>query len=61
MNNKKAKKSLCPRASTGNTHHGMRYAGEKLFSNANISNFLVNYKGGYNNPLEPRYIPQLAR
>lgn len=39
MNNKKAKKSFCPRASTGNTHHGMRYAGEKLFSNANISNF----------------------
>lgn len=39
MNNKKAKKSFCPRASTGNTHHGMRYAGEKLFSKANISNF----------------------
>lgn len=36
MNNKKAKKSFCPRASTGNTHHGMRYAGEKLFSNANV-------------------------
>ncbi len=37
MNNKKAKKSFCPRASTGNTHHGMRYAGEKLFSNAKIT------------------------
>jgi hypothetical protein len=39
MNNKKAKKSFCPRASTGNTHHGMRYVGEKLFSIANINVF----------------------
>ncbi len=37
MNSKKAKKSFCPRASTGNTHHGMRYAGEKFFSNANVT------------------------
>lgn len=36
MSIKKAKKSFCPRASTGNTHHGMRYVGEKLFSNTNI-------------------------
>lgn len=35
--NKKAKKSFCPRASDGNTHHEMRYAGEKLFSYANIA------------------------
>jgi len=34
---KKLKKSFCPRASTGNTHLGMRYAGSKLFSNANIT------------------------
>jgi len=31
-NNKKAKKSFCPRANTGSTHQGMRYAGSKLFS-----------------------------
>jgi len=34
--NKKAKKSFCPRASTGNTHHGMRYAGSKLFSTTKV-------------------------
>ncbi len=36
MGNKKAKKSFYPRASTGNTHHGMRYVGSKLFSCTNI-------------------------
>ena len=35
--NKKAKKSFCPRANTGNTHHGMRKADEKFFSNANVA------------------------
>jgi hypothetical protein len=42
MNNKRAKKSFCPRASTGNTHHRMRYAGEKLFSNENITKTGLN-------------------
>ena len=34
--NKKAKKSFCPRASNGDTHHGMRYVGSKLSNNINI-------------------------
>jgi hypothetical protein len=34
--NKKAKKSRRPRASTGSTHHGMRYADAKLFSSAKL-------------------------
>jgi len=34
--NKKAKKSVRPRASTGNTHHGMRYVSDKLFSLAKM-------------------------
>jgi len=38
--NKKAKKSLRPRASDGNTHHGMRYAGVKLFSSTKIQKML---------------------
>jgi hypothetical protein len=33
---KKAKKSIRPRASTGNIHQGMRFVNEKLFSIANI-------------------------
>jgi hypothetical protein len=39
--NKKAKKSFCPRASTGNTHHGMRYVGSKLFSFVNIRKIII--------------------
>ena len=39
--NKKAKKSFCPRASTGNTHHGMRYAGSKLFSDSKIHKIII--------------------
>jgi hypothetical protein len=34
--NKKAKKSIRPRASTGNTHYETRYAGVKLFSSTKI-------------------------
>jgi hypothetical protein len=34
---KKAKKSCNPRASTGSTHHGMRYAGSKPFSSTKIA------------------------
>lgn len=34
---KKAKKSFCPRASTGSTQLELRYAGSKPFSNANIT------------------------
>jgi hypothetical protein len=34
--NKKAKKSIRPRASTGNTHHGMRFVSDKLFIVTNI-------------------------
>jgi hypothetical protein len=40
--NKKAKKSFCPRANTGNTHHGMRYVSSKLFSEAKIKKFFIN-------------------
>jgi len=40
--NKKAKKSFCPHANTGNTHHGMRYAGSKLFSNVKVQKIAVN-------------------
>ena len=39
-NTTKAKKYFCPRANTVNTHHGMRYAGEKLFSNASIQKLI---------------------
>jgi len=36
IRNKKAKKSSRPRASTGNTHHGMRFVSDKLFSITSI-------------------------
>jgi hypothetical protein len=38
---KKTKKSIRPRANTGNTHQGMRYAGEELFSTTNIQLLVV--------------------
>lgn len=50
--NKKAKKSFSPRAGDGNTHHVMRYAGEKLSSYTNIIitrlNFQTKSKGPEN-------------
>jgi hypothetical protein len=38
--NKKAKKSIRPRASTGSTHHEMRFAGSKLISGVKKAKFL---------------------
>lgn len=45
--NKKTKKSLRPRANTGNTHHGMRYASDELFSKTNIRFFYLSVAGGF--------------
>jgi hypothetical protein len=36
---KKTKKSFRPRANTGNTHHGMRYASEEPFSSTKVQFF----------------------
>jgi len=38
--NKKAKKSIRPRASTGNTHYGMRFENDKLFSSCKDADFI---------------------
>jgi len=38
---KKAKKSFCPRANTGSTHHGMRCVDSKLFSSVKIQNLFL--------------------
>ena len=47
--NKKAKKSIRPRASTGSTHHGMRSVSDKLLSHTKMQIFFLK------NNLQPVY------